>query len=598
MCGSNDLLFLSLRQLALGFEAVRTRAKVSAAAKEQLTTLAGQVGAPAMPLIVRRLRQGGDEESLWAFELLLELGRDDELQPRVVDALRETAVDEGASETARLMAIAMLSEIEIDPSELSDDARESFNESSVLELARHLESPCEVARAADHVAHELEPIELLELVDSLCRLAGSRAGVLVDELMVRDDVHEQVRGELARMVAPVRDRRRNRDSQQKRRPAVARVCLGEKPDAASRVLVASLPIAGSRPPRRRAICCALSDEGRVIDAMYREDFTPRGVEREIVRPLERDGFAFQALQPDRASELLAEAASATHREGHQLPRAFFLGRDILGLFDEHVTARRRDVARDHTGQLLARGLDLLADESPSAARPALERYRSIAPDDAEGAAALGSCLLAAGETDAAMAELVRATRLAPDEPRHHWTLAAAHHRAGRRPACYLALVDYLRALADGTEPAARVDQARDYTGEYERRARLDYPGVDPSALARADELVREADALVGKRRVANAQATLRRAVHEAPQHHGAWTRLGELVARTTGRIAEARSCIERALELAPNDPRARAALASLAPATKNAAPCRPARPAAKRKRPARTSRGAGLSRRR
>lgn len=598
MYESTDSLFLSLRQLALGFEAVRTRAKVSAAAKEHLLALAGRLGAPAMPLIVRRLRQGGDEESLWAFEMLLELGRDEELQPRVLDALRETATDDGASETARMMAIAILSDIEEEPGDLSDETREAFNDNSLLELARHLDNPCEIARAADHVVHELEPIELLELVDSLCRLVGSRAGVLVDELMVRDDVHEQVRGELARMVAPVRDRRRNRGGQHKRRPAVARACLGEKPGSASRVLVASLPIAGSRPPRRRAICCALSTEGRVVDAMYREDFTPRGVEREIVRPLERDGFAFSELAPDRAGRLLAEAASATHRDGRALPRAFFLGRDILGLFDEHVTARRRDVARDHAGQLLARGLDLLADEGPAAARPALERYRSLAPDDAEGAAALGGCLLAAGETDAAMVELVRATRLAPDEPRHHWNLAAAHHRADRRAACYLTLRDYLRALVDGTEPAERVALARDYTAEYERRARLDYPGADPAAFARADELVREADALIGKRRVADAQETLRRAVSEAPQHHGAWTRLGELVARTTGRIAEARSCIERALALAPNDPRALAALASLAPAAKSSAPCRPARPAAKRKRPARKSRGAGLSRRR
>ncbi len=594
MYESTDSLFLSLRQLAHSFEAVRTRVRVSAAAKEQLTRLAGRLGAPALPLIVRRLHQGNDEESLWAFELLLELGRDDELQPRVVDALRETAVDAGASETARLMAIAMLSEIEVEPGEMSDESRDAVHEGSVRELARHLEQPCEVARAADHLVHELEPIELLELVDSLCRLVGDRAGVLVDELLVRDDVHEQVRSELARLVAPVRDRRR-RD--RGRRTPAARACLGEKPGA-SRVLVASLPISGSRPPRRRAICCALSEEGRVIDAMYREDFTPRGVDREIVRPLERDGFAFRELPAADAGSLLAGAASATHRDGLPLPRAFFLGRDILGLFDEHVTARRRDLARDHAGQLLARGLDLLADVGHEAARAALERYRQIAPDDAEGAAALGACLLAADQVDAALAELVRATRLAPDDPRHHWNLAAAHHRAGRRAACYLALRDYLRALTDGTEPPARAELARDYTAEYERRAHLDYPGADPAALARADELVREAEGLLGRRRLADAQATLRRAVREEPQHHGAWTRLGELIARATGRIAEARDCLERALALAPGDARARAALANLAPASKSAAPCRPARPPAKRKRPARTSRGAGLSRRR
>jgi Tfp pilus assembly protein PilF len=579
--------FVALQRIARSFDDVLARRGMSEQTRQAIGLQVRRLGAAALPLLGRQLTAGNDEQALWAVELMLELAEDEPLVPRIGELLEAAAVG-AASETARMMSIALVAELGGGSVAGGPAAADRTQRASIEELARHLGSPADVARAADHLATSLDPGDLLELVDALCAIEGARAEALVDELLVRDDLHEQVRSLLLRLAAPVRDRRRRRP-----RPRTApRACLGEKPGVTS-VLVASIRLPGSRPERRRGLCCALADDGSLIDAMYGEEYTPRGVDREIVRPLERSGFQFRELSPRDAAELLAGAAAATHLSGRRLPRAFFLGRDILGLSDEHVSERRRCIARDVAPPLLSRALELMEVGDHRTARELLARHRQVAPDDADGAAALGLCLLAEGRAADAEVQLRRACALAPERAEHHWNRAAALHAIGDRPGCYLALRDYVGAADRTAEPDDRVATALRFVAEYERRARLECPATEPAALARAEQLAARAGRLARAGHPAEAMAALQTAVDTAPEHAPSWTELGVAHARR-GETARARRCFERALAARPDHLPARRALAELTRRTGRRTAAATQRPRPKRKRPAHERRGARI----
>jgi tetratricopeptide (TPR) repeat protein len=581
---AGESAFLSLQRLARSCDRVRAGERLTDAEETAVRQLTVRLGGRAVALLTRRLARAFHEELEWTLSLLVELLADEDLVPRVLGALRENIACAHADDTSKMLSLALLAELGDDELAGDDgDGQASVNERSLEELASHLDDRQDVARAADYLVSELEPIDLLEVVNALCLREGERAGALVDEMLARDDVHEQIRGELSRVAAPIRDRRASNRKPPVRATGALRVAIGESP-AGTTVLVTSQPLVGSRPPRRRALICELSREGQVVGSLYREDFTPRGVEREIIARLEREGFSFETVTAAAARQRLADAALATHNAGRQLPRGFYLGRDILDLSDEHIGARRRALVRDHASALLGRGADILADGDYAEARPLLERYTQIAPRDPEGAANLGSCLLALGDTDGAVEALRRATELGPECALHYWNLAAALHRAKRRAGSYLALRAYLEHLGDGVEPPTHIEIATSFVADYERCARLEFPCTAPVTVARVEELLIEAGARLCAGEFAAGLTLLRRAVAMAPEHHLAWTALGEAYA-ARGQDAKAIAAFRSALQSRADHEPADRGLAQLL-AKRTAAPARRlpvSRPAAKRK---------------
>src|SRR5690606_367804 len=133
-----------------------------------------------------------------------------------------------------------------------------------------------------------------------------------------------------------------------------------------------------------------------------------------------------------AAALVIRTAQAARHLGRALPRAFYLGRDLFGIYDQHAAGAAPD---DDLGVLLDRANALMAAGQPQRARPLFERVVAQAPSSAEGCASLPMCLLALDAPAAARSHLRRAAWLDAGNPNHHWNLAAIDHRQGRLGGC-------------------------------------------------------------------------------------------------------------------------------------------------------------------
>ena len=221
-------------------------------------------------------------------------------------------------------------------------------------------------------------------------------------------------------------------------------------------------------------------------------------------------------------------------------------------------ARRRMVS------VLERGVALLSGGEPNRALSHLRRFVRANPGDSEGESCLGICLLELGKPLLAMPHLELACRAEPDEALHHWNLAAAAQKAGRIGRCYLALKSYLAAKDEGPDADGRRAEAAGYVGEYDDAVTSDHPGVDPSRLARGEELFLTAFAALEAHHPADAVDGFEKVLRLVPGHYPAWGHLGVAYV-SMGDIDQAAECLRRALELKPDYEPALAALAQLQP---------------------------------
>jgi hypothetical protein len=486
--------FLGLRQLSASFD--RAHDGPGPLDEAPLFRLATELGATALPLCWRHLADDDEERAAWAYALLLHLGREAGLEARIVTELEALAHGGGASDRAKLRALALLAELSggaPEDAELSDV--ESARRRSQRELALCLSTPADVALAVDHLVEQLCESELVAFVDDLLENDPGCALVLLDELLVRDEIEDGGRHELrqrraaARQIAPAATPRTWR-----RRSAAGVTCRGARHPDGRRILLVS---EREQPGRRwRALCVLVAANGVLIDGHYAEELTAGAIDRDLVAPLSREGFAFAPVALEAARGFLIESARLAVRAGRALPRPFYLGRHVLGLRDEYLEGTARSPAVVELAALLDRAIALVARREPARALPLLERYVSQMPEDAEGHAQLGLCRLGLGEAVLALEDLRRASALAPDEPLHHWNAAAAAHRAGLTGACYLALEAYRKASKRTRDVAPGAVQRRaiadGFAQEYARLAVLEHPGTSPRAVACAERTRRRA----------------------------------------------------------------------------------------------------------
>ena len=643
--GSLSFAFVKLQHLVQSFEELGAGVAPADAALRRALRLVVQLGATALPLCVRELAGSDARRACWAEVLLEQLGARPELHARVVAELRGLASEQSAhGETVRERARRMLGELgqrvsapELDePYQVSNlgshrasglasglagaDAAPIDATRLRADMAR-MKTPAEVAQVADRMLAALESMALVLLVDELGEKDPARALRLADEILLHNDLDGQTRQSLRRVRAPL--------LMSLARPVgLAAVAAARAPVPAPGARVAALvgrhangrmvaivsqPVIvrpGERPARVRVMCMLLAADGLLNDGLYGEDFALRGLEYELLAPLRERGYRFATAGVDEAAELVRAGARAALCLGRVLPRAFYLGRDLLGIGDQHAAGLR---TTDEDGPLLDRGLQFLDEALPERARPLLERYVHRVPESAEGHAGLARCLLALDDLEPARAQLIQAIALDPDNPLHHWNLAAIAHRQGRAGGCYLALLDYLDLVGEdtfdaGTGPCdARLETARAFVDEYDRLAQIEYPEARTVAIARAEDLAHRAQQRLSVSKPAIAPGARPGGAHDAaldaavalleqsvalvPSYHPAWAQLGMIFDRR-GRADEAARCLRQALALRPGDAALIGALARIdrAAATRRerAASMLGARPAGDRPDPGRS----------
>lgn len=567
--GAVTFSLVKLQRLAAGFGDLQDGRPPAEGQERTLIRLAQTLGETAVPLCVRELGSPDEGRARWAAALLNAIAEDEAHRGRVMAAL--SAAPHGR-------ASILLAELEGHGQAIS-----------LGEMAAMLQCPSEVARVADQLVYSMSADELYDFIDGLSRAEPTAAEAVIDEILLRADIDERFRIALRQLRAPLlfRDGRTGERKPMRRTRAKLVVRRGTRADG-RRLLVASRRLPSSRPPRWRGLCCLIDERGVLIDALHRDDFTARGVERELIEPLQREEFAFQPVSVSDAADELVAAARTTLSAGLQLPRDFYLGRDLVGVGHEHVISRRPPPSGEASelSALLARAVELLRAGEIERAKPLLERYVAEAEDDPEGRAHLGLCLLQSGDAPAARPHLSKAADLAPDDGIHHWNMAALCHKEGRLGGCYLSLLDYQRHedTAD-SDAVGRRRTALAFATEYERLARLEYPGCSARQVARADELVHASRACRGDlpKRIEH----LRRAVRSAPNHYQAWSELGEAYAEKK-RLADAQRCLERALALRGDYPPATKSLALVIEMRRQAATAK-AKARSRKRRAARSS---------
>jgi hypothetical protein len=460
-----------LQRLRRSFGTLAGGRPATARDERAIRQLVLDLGTTALPLLVRELADADDGRRRWAQALLGDLAAAH--HDRTIAALRATVTDPGAPDRAKLGAVALLGELgERPPASAPLQDGDSMRQRSLGELAGYLRTPADVARAADHLVAQLGEESIEGFIGDLARAATGPAALLLDELLGRHDLGAGIRRDLRDLRAAIPEPRR-RPPPPRRRPSTT---LGRNPDGRRILVVAARD---GRPARLRTLCALIGGDGRLADVHLVEDLALGSLAAAILDPLVAQGFAFDELGLDAARGWLIQAARTALLAGAPLPRDFYLGRDLLGLGDEHLDGTSlRDVDAE-LAALSEHAAALLRDGESAAARPLLERYVAERPDDPDGHAHLGLCALGLGDPETARRELARAAYLGPEEPLHQWNLCAVAWRTGDREACHDALTRYLALRDLAPEAAARRVRAERYLAELETIHGVARPAAAP-----------------------------------------------------------------------------------------------------------------------
>nr|HEX4314380.1 hypothetical protein [Kofleriaceae bacterium] len=422
----------------------------------------GKLGRTAVPLLGRALRGTSSDAREAARRAVVALGATvhDDDRPRVIAELRAIADDAAACDDAKVCAVGLLGELgERGEARFANPL--AIRQRSALALAAHLETPSEIASAVDLMLRTLGDAEIADMIEAMAEVAPHAAARLAGELGCRLDasaeLHARVAGGAAAPVEPLR----------RERPAKASVLV----DAAARlVVVAARRVPGERRWRRWAVLIGAS--GRIDDCLH-ADAANDGEAAALVDSLVDQGYRVASTDADHARAIVSAAARLTASErGATLCSAYYVGRDLLELGDDHLDGRPRAATVATT---LGRAVDLIATGDHARALPLLARCDASSPDVA---AALAACHVADGRHADAIPHLARACDGDREWPLHHWNLAASLHALGDVESCALALRNFLTASesptgldADPDHPS-RVAIARRWVADHERVARL------------------------------------------------------------------------------------------------------------------------------
>ncbi len=532
--------FAKLRRLANTFDRVATTRRLPSRAGTALR-IVRELGGIAFPLLERKLRDDDDAQSTWAYDLLRRAGGD-----RAARAARALAIDPGAPDSRKAVALALLVELgaPLPDIDLADPA--AIADRSLRDLVGAVGSPADAARATELVVAQVTDLE--EFARRVVDSAGSGAAALLDELLVRDDVPSGVRDTIVELRATLPIHRPA--------PRPARDHFRALHADGRRVFLALAP---GEDGRVRALTVELDATGALIGGRYADELSARAADRRFVDPLRAAGFTLTRVRAVVAAGAVADGARATRAARRHLPRAYFLGRDLLGLHDEHLSGSGPKGP-------LARARHLANHGHADTARCELERHIVIYPADAEARAELAACLDLLGDSDGATTQLGIAARLEPDSIARHHAHALAAHSARRHGAAYLAYAELLRldavpgiavpgiavpSIALAQLPLDVAQTARAFMAHFETIAATEHPGSDPRRLARAEDLFVRACAHVDHGRSEEAIACFEAVLELVPTHYASWGNLGA-AHLSLRQLDDAERCLLRALEQRPD----------------------------------------------
>ncbi len=484
--------FVDLRRLADWFATEPTRPSL------HVERVVERLGAVCVPLLGRELCAPQPARRDAARAALAQLATTNRsVRPRVIAELRQ--ITEGtAADHGKVCALGLLGELgERGAARFHDP--DAIQRASAINLAAQLETPADVAAAADLMVGKLAPDDMVSLVAIMAEAVPARAHRLASELCARLDLAADLRERLAEvaLLHPLGDEP-GAEPGDEPGDATAAVAAGDRPpagrghparraprpthvtvlvDGAARVVVvATRKVSGERRWRRWAVL--ITGDGRIDDCLHEEHAGSDGDAATLIANLCADGYRVASTELARARELVAAAARVTgalaarHTEDptQRLPSAYYLGRDLLDLGEAHLGRARAQT----TSVTIGRAVELIADGDLPRARLLLARCEP----SAEVEAARAACLLAADRIPDAIGCLARAIELEPSWPLHHWNLAAAQHRLGDVAGSDQALRRFLATsaepsgLAGDPDQPARIALATRLIGERERSARL------------------------------------------------------------------------------------------------------------------------------
>jgi tetratricopeptide (TPR) repeat protein len=491
----NEFVFRDLRRLADWFAA-------APGSRVQLDRLVRRLGVTAVPLLGRQLRgcqadrRDAARDALEAIAATGAAARarvTAELQsilggapsaPSAASAASPGAAVLPVSDDAKVVAIGLLSELgERADTRFADPA--AIRVRTAVALAAHLETPADVAGAADLMVRELDAADIVEMLEVMAGTAPHAAHRLASELALRLDAPELAKDRIGALVATLARSPSEpgsptpgdaADPSETGEPGATVAVLV---DAAARlVVIASRRLAGHRRWRRWAVLIGAS--GRIDDCLHEDGAGRDGDAAPLLAALCADGYRVASTELGHAREVVAAAARRTAESTRALPSPYYLGRDLLGLGDAHLGRGRGDPS----AAALAYATELVAAGELDRAQRLLERCD---PDNPDAAAALAASLLAQHRPGEALAALDRALAAEPDWPLHHWNRAAALHELGDPRGCYQALRRFIATSAAPSGLAADPDQrsrlacAEHMVAAFERTARLAGKPLRPRA---------------------------------------------------------------------------------------------------------------------
>ena len=453
---SGEHAFADLRRLADWFATLSSGGRASL----HIERLVQRLGTTCVPLLGRELASREPRRREAARAALASIAAAD--RTRVIGELQRIVASD-IDDDGKVCALGLLAELGARGAARFADPS-AIQRRSALALADQLDSPADLAATADMMVRQLEPDDMLHLLEVMADAAPAAAVRLAGELCGRLDLDPELRERLAQAAPLWEDAPVPPEPRRAPRPTHVAILV----DAAARVVVvASRKVLGERRWRRWAVL--VDQQGQIDDCIHEDRATDDSTQ--LVATLVADGYRVASSDLEHARALVTTAARKSG-EACALTSAYYLGRDLLDLGEAHLGGRTH---AHPTSTTLGRAVELIADGDPARAQALLARCDTASADVA---AALAACALAAGQPGDAIAPLVRAIEAEPEWPLHQWNLAAACHQLGDPRGCYHALRRFLATSSRPTglyadpEQPARVALATRMIAELERTSRL------------------------------------------------------------------------------------------------------------------------------
>jgi Flp pilus assembly protein TadD len=383
------------------------------AERQRLLRRLRKAGNSAVPALIRGLASASEAEASWAYFLLSRLGGD-----RVVRRVGELLSDPSAGDEVKARALGLLSELKAPvPREVVLTDPDALLKRSVAELLESLKDNVELTEAVGLILEQVPEPEVPAFAAELLRHGGDRAAALIDLLLERGQLSEDIAREVAGM-------RREADSDG---PSTEAPMLGSldrgleyleagRPNAAKRHLERFVAAYPDRAEGLSALGVCLLELGRLDRAL---GLLHRASELEPEEPLHHWNVASACKQSERMGGCYLALRAYLEREdsGEDAPARREEARSFVRAYERMLRASQPGAALSDVLRaegLFARAHAALSEGRYAAAAESLEAVLELSPSHYPSWAHLGAAYLGLQRRDDAEHCLKRALELNPE----------------------------------------------------------------------------------------------------------------------------------------------------------------------------------------